>query len=282
MARVLVTGATGFIGSSVVARLEAAKHVVIRGQRSPVKKNGVILDLEKVETLEKLAREEPCEAIIHLGTKVGWSGESDDDLYAPNVLATEMLAGVARDWDAYFVFTSAALVHGIKTRLITPNSPISPDTPYTRSKWLAEERISTVNPKHCVIRLGGVFGLDGPQHLGLNRAIKQCLEGNKPRYTGEGKALRNYIYVEDVAAVVCHLLDRQTHGVHLLGGLETLSIRDMLGMLTDTFLPGQRPDRLPGEDANDQVIQVSPELLPAHPYRVNLADMANKADCRAS
>ena len=64
---------------------------------------------------------------------------------------------------------------------ITQDSSVNADTPYGKSKWLAEELIRMSGVNHCILRIGGVFGLNGPMHLGLNRTILNVIEKISPK-----------------------------------------------------------------------------------------------------
>jgi len=81
------------------------------------------------------------------------------------------LANLALMTDAQFIFSSAAIVCGVKAEQITRDTPVDIDTDYGKSKWLAEELVIESGAKHCILRIGGVFGFNGPDHLGLNRII---------------------------------------------------------------------------------------------------------------
>ena len=273
---VLVTGATGFIGRATVAGLEQAGWAVTRVVRSTDRslENGEIyLDLAKpaaILALESCAR---FDAIVHLGANIGWSGATEAEMFVPNILSSGCLSFLASQWNAQLIYASAAIVCGVKTEMIDASTPVTPDTAYAQSKWLGEQLIVASHVHHCILRVAGVFGSGGPAHLGLNRAIDGAMKGIPPTQSGSGSALRNYVYVKDVAQAIVFALQERLEGTHLLAGSEVMSVGQMLQEICDTFLPGQQPARIDGQEAMNQVIEPSRHLPKTQGFREALADI---------
>jgi UDP-glucose 4-epimerase len=271
----LVTGASGFVGRATTVALERAGWSVVRGSRSSRRSDTatVKVDLARPETLFVLANEMRADAIVHLGAMVDFADDAGARLFAPNVLSTGCVARLGAQWEAPIVFASTATVHGIATTAIRQDSPVVPDAPYAKSKWLAEELIAAAGVEHCVLRIGGVFGPEGPAHLGVNRAISDARNGQSPTIVGSGAALRNYVYVGDVASAIVFALEGGLRGTHLLAGDDVLPIADMLREICDVFLPGHGPLTADGPEAQNQVIIPSPRLPKTHTWREALVDI---------
>ena len=273
---VLVTGATGFIGQATIACLQHAGWRVTCAVRSLVKPfeyDQIYLDLNDIKGILALESRHHFDAIVHLGANIGWSGAAAAEMYVPNVLATGCLAFLARQWNASLIYASAAIVCGVKTEKIDHKTPVSPDTAYAQSKCLGEQLIDASQVPHCILRIGGVFGFNGPAHLGLNRAIDRALKGVAPTQIGEAGQLRNYIYVKDVAQAVLFALNSKLQGTYFLAGSEVMSVSQMLQEICDAFLPGLQPTRQDDVEAMSQVILSSPELPKTRSFREALADI---------
>jgi nucleoside-diphosphate-sugar epimerase len=174
---------------------------------------------------------------------------------------------------AHFVYASTAIVCGVRTENITRVSPVCPDTEYAKTKWLGEEIIAATGVSHCTLRIAGIFGLNGPEHLGLNRAIDGAVRGELPVMVGAGSARRNYVYVKDVAQSILHVLETRLSGQHLLAGSETLSVAEMLKIVCDNFLAGQPPEERVGLEASSQIVEPSNVLPAARGFRDAISDI---------
>ena len=279
--RVLVTGATGFIGRATVPALAAAGWKITRGSRlaaEPLVKGVVRLDLSEPATVLALAKQVRFDAIVHLGARVGFAGETEAELFVPNVLATGCLAYLAGLWDARLIFSSTAIVHGVRQETIESDSPLCPDTAYAKSKWLGEQLLAASPAHHCVLRIAGVFGCGGPVHLGLNCAIDGAIKSELPVQVGSGGALRNYVYVKDVAQAIVYALQERIEGTHLLAGHEVMPISTMLQEVCNLFLPGQQPVLKDGPEARSQDIKPSTYLPRTRGFRQALIDILK--ECR--
>lgn len=276
---VLVTGATGFVGRATCAALEEFGWAVtecVRGGRSSLRKS-VNLDLADPASVLTLRESGPYDAIVHLGAHVGLTAVAEGEMFAPNVLATGQLAYFAKNWGAHLVFASTAVVHGARQQSITATSPIIADTPYAKTKWLAERLIESANPRHCILRIGGVFGRQGPAHLGLNRAIDGAIQKTCPTQVATGAALRNYVYVKDVADTIAFVVRHRLEGIHLLAGQEVIPVSAMMKLLCDVLIPGSVPRIEEGPEGVDQIIVPSPDLPKTRAFREALLDIRDEA-----
>ena len=259
----VVTGAGGFLGRRVVNRLKVLGWTVIEAFNGKIEIDEVThgFDLNKPQTMKSIRSIVAMDALIHLGAKVGWNGETIQDLATPNIESTSELSKIAHEKNAKMIFASAAVVYGSKTTLISSDSPLNPDTPYAESRLEAERIIKKTSSNYCILRLCGLWGERGPAHLMLNRAINGALNGVTPTIYGSGKARRNYLYVMDAAEIVIDPLNEQKQGTYIVGGVERLTIFEMLQKVCQVFLPGEAPKHVEHEEAMDQIIESTYTIL---------------------
>ncbi|HNU83872.1 MAG TPA: NAD-dependent epimerase/dehydratase family protein, partial [Thermoanaerobaculia bacterium] len=143
--RVLVTGATGFLGRHLVAALRGAGHEVVgTGFGHELALPGVALhelDVRDAGAVARLLATVRPDAVAHLAalSHVGESWRRPDEYFAVNVLGVEHLlrhAGGAR-----FLFISSAEVYGAVPegeQPIRESRPVAPRTPYAMTKAAAE------------------------------------------------------------------------------------------------------------------------------------------------
>lgn len=275
MKRVLITGANGFTGRALIETLAGSEWEVIpMTQVKTGLENEVTVDFTEERFVEVLHNLPSVVAVVHLATRVGWDGSSRAELFQPNVLATTQLVHWALQQRSHFVFSSAALIAGSHNPRITMNLALNlnTDNDYLYSKWLAEEIIRMSGISHTILRISGIFGKDGPSHLGINKAIAGALRGAPPVQCGDGKIKRNYIYVKDLCSIIKSCIDQKIEGCHLTAGSEVNTMAEMLQTICDILLPGTKPKTEPCSPGNakgehDQIVEPSPLLPQSRSFR---------------
>ena len=162
--RIAVTGATGFIGSALCARLGGEHEVraVVREQTG---------DLARFRDWPSVLG--GMDAIVHLAAYAHGRGDAAA-LQAVNVEATRAAGEAARAAGARFVFVSSIKVHGEHS--VAPfheSSPLAPQDPYARSKAQAEAALRALaGLRLTVLRPPLVYGPGVKANfLSLMRAI---------------------------------------------------------------------------------------------------------------
>jgi len=158
---ILVTGASGFIGSHTCVALLQARHRVIAldnlcnsSRESIVRAERLAgcsvpfieLDVRHAAGLEKLFRDHAIDAVIHFaGLKaVGESVREPRKYYDNNVLGTLCLLGAMERANVRrIIFSSSAAVYNTASPSpLQESAPLAPTSPYGRSKLMAEQIIS--------------------------------------------------------------------------------------------------------------------------------------------
>ena len=252
---VLVTGATGFVGSAVArALLARGNQVRVLARPGSDRRNLAGLELEVVSgDLGDPGSLAPavagCEALYHVAADYRLWVPKPEQIYRTNVAGTRALmraaaeAGVAR-----IVYTSSVATLGHRG----DGGPADEATPvtledmighYKRSKFLAEAEVQrliddealpvvTVNPSTPV----------GPRDIKptpTGRMIIAAAAGKMPAYVDTGL---NIVHVDDVAAGHLLAFERGRLGERYVLGGEDLSLKRILGAIAG--LCGRRPPRL--------------------------------------
>lgn len=256
--KILITGASGFIGTALMRNLvDTDWEIIPLVRRSIGLKNEVIVDFCGSDFRSKIHSLPEVDVVLHLGAMVSFNDNLKEDLFTPNVLATGELVSWARKMKAYFVFASTVMVCGVKNSYITKDSNPVLDSAYGYSKWLAEEMVIMSGIKSAVLRIAGVFGKGGPFHLGINKAIDGALNGIIPVQYGDGDIKRNYIYVEDLCKIIKFCMENNIEGRHLVAGAYINTMHEMLQIICDIMLPGKSLQCSKGRRGYDQIIERS-------------------------
>ncbi len=169
--KILVTGATGKVGSRLSKRLAARGDQVRALVRDParaadLRDAGIELasgDLLDAGSLAAAVR--GVDAVVHCAAF--FRGATPEQAHAVNDLGSQHLARAARAASvARFIFTSTGLVYGAKEgRLVNEDEPCAPSAPYPVSKLAAERFLLAVEGLDVyVLRLPFVYG-DGDPHI---------------------------------------------------------------------------------------------------------------------
>ncbi|MEO0152062.1 MAG: NAD(P)-dependent oxidoreductase [candidate division WOR-3 bacterium] len=175
--RILITGSTGFVGRYLVKLLENNNyqiHRIVRAKKGYP--NEHIWDFSG--NIPSYIPE--CEIIVHLAAYVDFGTSFNYEQYLVNTISTLRLLDYAKKYGSYLIFSSMAGVHGSKYEIVNEHTPISPENNYALSKYIAEEIIRIYHDNYTILRIGGIYGIDGPYHLGLNTAIKNAVYYKKP------------------------------------------------------------------------------------------------------
>lgn len=274
---ILITGSSGFIGRSVntylMKNLDQNKYQIYTTSRKKNdKSNCLFLDLEDPSSILNIKKFSNLKYVIHLGASIGWY--DDSHLFTTNILSTGCLSYLCKKWDAKLIFASAAIIHGTKSEFIDEDSKIILDSKYGQSKYDAENLIHASGIQNCILRISGVYGIDGPDHLHINKAItKACYQKKIPINNLSNEIKRNYIYVQDLAKFIHQILLENISGTHLVSSEEFLTINEMLTMISDQFTEGQKVIKRNKIEGRDQIVIPSQKIKSPTSFKEALAEM---------
>ena len=189
--RMLVTGASGFVGRSLLARMPGAIRI-------PLGANDWRERVEQADYRDG--------AVVHLAARVHESGASWAQWEADNVVKSEALArAAARSGAARFVFMSTIKVHGEETHdaPFHARDALQPHDAYARSKALAEERLRAVSKETglpvAVIRAPLVFGSGAKANL---RRVLRLAASGIPLPFARIENRRSWVHVDDLSDLI--------------------------------------------------------------------------------
>ena len=245
MATVLVTGGAGFIGSHVVAAVQAAGDMaVVVDDLSKGSLNNLPPDAEVVQAdvtdrgaMQRLAAELPAlAAVVHCAAQASVVVSTADPAHdlRMNVGGTLNVLEVAAAHACPLVFTSTGCaIYGGSAAIPTPEtSPVDPDAPYGASKAAAEIYIRLAAKRdglpHTICRLGNVYGprQRGDGEAGVVAILASRLRDGLPvTLFGFGKPTRDYVHVDDVVRALVGAIG--TAGTFNIGTGIGTSVRDV-------------------------------------------------------
>lgn len=214
MKRVLVTGATGFIGRHLVERLVHDGHEVrclIRHQNRrvalpPVETEVEVVDLLDGPGLERVVR--GCDQVIHLAART--SARYRSELYRTNSVGSRRLAEACARQSTpphlLMVSSLAAAGSSIAGRTRREHDRARPISDYGRSKWLGEMEVVRLADRIpvSIVRPAIVFGPGNREMLPMFQSIARFHLHITPGYTARRVGL---IYHDDLLEIIEQVLD---------------------------------------------------------------------------
>ncbi|MFB0501418.1 MAG: NAD-dependent epimerase/dehydratase family protein [Candidatus Bathyarchaeia archaeon] len=212
--KVLITGATGFIGSHIVPSLIEQGYEVysleryvtgryVLGQRRDVKT--VFGDLKEYFTIKRILREVQPDAAIHLAavSPVAYSYDHPHEVIETNFLGTVNLAeSCLREVPHFkhFLFASTSETYGNGPNPKTEETPQNPNSPYAVSKVACEKYLLYMRDAFdfpiTIFRNFNTYGRKNNTHFVVERTIVQMLRGKTVRL-GDPTPVRDFQYVDD-------------------------------------------------------------------------------------
>jgi nucleoside-diphosphate-sugar epimerase len=246
--RVLVTGASGFVGRATCAELRSRGHdpvaLVRRPGSEPEGTDAVVGDIaaEDDRQLAEAVTSAAPDCVIHLAAEIA-SQRSEEKIRATNVEGTRRLidaAGAAGG--PKFVFCSTVVTGEADGQLLEPDRPLPVDTPYGRSKQEGERLLRESGLPHAIMRPSHVYGRGGWYE---KEFVNRLLQPGRFAVIGRGDNWWDVVRVEDVAAALVSAAERAPEGaVYHVVDDEPIRYYDFIA-LTATALGVGAPRRIP-------------------------------------
>lgn len=268
MAKILVTGGAGYIGSHTVKKLgEAGYEVVIYDNLSTGSAEAVLYgklvtgELNDTEHLAQVFAQHQFDAVLHFAASISVPESLEKPLvyYYNNTCNVVNLLNCCQKFGVnQFVFSSTAAVYGeIQEYPVQESSPTLPINPYGQSKLMSEKIIrdyaQASDLKYVILRYFNVAGADSSGKIGqMGKKAAHLIKvgcdaalGLRPSAsifgtdypTPDGTGIRDYIHVEDLAAAhvdaLAYLEQTETSQILNCGYGTGYSVREVLSKIRE-------------------------------------------------
>ena len=216
---VLVTGATGFIGTHLVTAIRAqGREVVTLSSR-----DGDIarLDIDR----------EGVGHVVHLAGKcyVPGSWSAPREYYETNVLGTVNVLEFCRRHRTPITYVSS-YVYGVPQRLpIDETHPRQPTNPYSHSKIVAEDVVAyyaaQFGVRSAVVRPFNVYGPGQDERFVVPTVVRQALDPRNDRIVvTDERPKRDFLFIADLVSLLITMLSTDAGGAYNAGSGTSVSI----------------------------------------------------------
>ncbi len=238
--KVFITGATGFVGRSLMSRLRAMPVEIVSAGRSTA--SDIVIDDIIGSTKWQADYFREVNSIIHLAAHVHKMSEPDTSRYfAVNRDGTVNLArAAAKAGVKQFIFMSTIKAMGECTepnQPFTRHSPCLPTDPYGQSKWEAEQALFKIGEEHGMqiicLRPPLVYGPSVEANfLSLMNLIKRRI----PLPLAGINNKRSMVFVGNLIDLILHCLDiRETKGVFLVSDGQAMSTSHLVAEISNAM-----------------------------------------------
>jgi CDP-paratose synthetase len=199
--RVLLSGATGFLGSHLAHAFVSHGHevaVVVRASSSTRRLSAVLphLSLIDISALEESATTFRPEAVVHAAACYGRSGEPESDLMEANVgLPLSLLRYALEARSVMFINSDTTLPADLNGYA------------FTKSRFIQLSRpLLDANIRFANVRLESVYGPGDDDTKFLTKTVKACVRHDVELDLTRGEQSRDFIFVNDAVAAYLILL----------------------------------------------------------------------------
>lgn len=249
--RILVTGASGFVGAAVVRKLVTQGRqvaVLLRASSNAWRLAKMLSqvhvirgELGRLDAVEDAVQAFAPQAVAHMAWEGVKGADRNNSIQLANVQATFSLYQLAQRVGAtYMVGLGSQAEYGPCSGRIHESTPTRPTTVYGATKLctsLTLDRLAAAEDfAFGWLRLFSTYGpADDPSWL-IPYVTLRLLQGNRPALTA-AEQVWDYLHVDDVAASVIAAIDNQARGLYNLGSGSAVPLREIITLVRDQIDP---------------------------------------------
>jgi nucleoside-diphosphate-sugar epimerase len=248
--KVLVTGASGFIGRATCEELGRRGHEVVALVRRPGSEppgtRAQVCDLNDAASLQEAVPSQRADAVIHLAAEIA-SQRDARKIWEVNVEGTRRLLEAClsdrqADGGPRFVLASTVVTGDAHGELLEPGKPLPVETPYGESKQEAEKLVRESGLDGVIVRPSHVYG---PGGWYAEEFVKRLRQPGRFAVVGPGENWWDVVRVEDVAAALADATERAPRGaVYHVADDEPIRFYDFVALTAKELGVGP-PRRIP-------------------------------------
>ena len=231
--RILVTGCTGLIGSSVykcLLKKKADVYGLCYSRTTDSNENVFKVDLaSEEESIIGISQISP-DIIIHTAAVLPSSHNSEESsiVASKNHLIDKHIIDYCQKHSTRLVYTSSAYIYNREETLssLTESSTIHPEGSYLQQKYESEKRIKTSLKDYLILRVSSPFGAELKKGV-IKVFIDKALNNDHITLYGNGERVQDFISVQDVALIIEELVFKNVNGIYNLSSGEPISMKQL-------------------------------------------------------
>lgn len=237
MKKVLITGASGFMGTKLVNILSEFFEIIPTDINSEI-----ILDITNKEQVSQMLNDKKPDIVVHTAayTDVDSCEDNKELAWSINVGGTKNIAEACKDINAKLIVISTDFIFDGKKGSYTEEDTPNPISEYGRTKLEAEKVVKENLENYLIARTCVLYGYNSPKD-------KQTFEKWVINNLEEGKEIKvvtdqtvSPTLIDDIALAIKTFIEKDAKGVYHLVGSEIISRYDFAVKVQKVFdLPGK-------------------------------------------
>jgi nucleoside-diphosphate-sugar epimerase len=246
MKKVLVTGATGFIGRHVVRRLKSEVLDVYGISRNGGIIDNIIVDpvnLADAKQLENWQQGKKLDAIIHTAAQIpdSFTGSDAQACFLANISAMLNILRLAISYQCHLVYTSSTSVYGTmqgNDQAVT-EAYAHPDNFYSSSKYigdlLCQQMAQSDGLSYTSLRISAPYGPGCKRPTVVNIFLKSALAGQNITLYGSGERTQDFTHINDVVEAIWLGLSKRQLGIFNIASGMPVSMKTLAQTVLDVI-----------------------------------------------
>lgn len=238
MKQILITGASGLLGSNLVLMLNQHFEIAATFHQHPLRLDNceiISMDITRANESWVIIHRLDPHAVIHCAaeTRVDYCEKHPEEAFRVNVEGTENIAKAAANVRAKFVYISTDSVFDGQVGMYNEMADPNPLNVYARTKLAGEQVVRRFVNNHLIVRTN-IYGWNVRPKLSLAEWILDRLVHSRtiPGFTD---IYFSPILVNDLAEVLANMINADLRGIYHVGASERCSKLAFARMLCKVF-----------------------------------------------
>lgn len=221
--KILVTGATGFVGSHLLKKLDKYEVSILSRKKIPI--NGVNVFVGDLFDKKILLGASKVDVVIHL------AGSSEGNVYKINYEGTKSLIDACRE-------------NKVKKLIFISSYDAILNTEYGKSKLKAEDYLKNSGLNYIIFRPTVIYGRDNKKDLGK---IISLIKFGIATIPSDGNFKLQPLFIDDIVSLILKSVESKSKNkTYFIGGGDALTFNDVVKLISDYLGRKVIKIRIPG------------------------------------
>jgi len=228
---IIILGASGFVGSSLLNRFKNNKPFNTVGFTSED------IDLTNRKDFSILDSLIEKSIIVFTSSIMKDRDDSIDSLFKNIKMVLNLCDYIKNKKAKHIIYFSSAAIYGNCETTITEETQFNPIDFYAKSKIVGEELLKETcfeyNVSLTILRMGGIYGPNDTHTSPIQSFIESIYKNEPIKLYGDGSDLRDFVYIEDFSLITNEIITKDITGIYNIASGKSFSILEILLLLRE-------------------------------------------------